>query len=133
FITLFLRCFSLVSGWVVAIAFLSCIFLYAFSLLQLVRPRHIARTASLGYAIPGAVSAVGVMIPMMKIDRAFIWLTSDHFGMLLSGTLFILLIAYIVRFMAVGYNAIDAGFQKTGASVNEVARSLGASSIRTLL
>jgi iron(III) transport system permease protein len=52
--------------------------------------------------------------------------------MILSGSLFILVIAYVVRFMAVGYNAIDAGFQKTGTSVNEVARSLGASPIRTL-
>src|SRR5699024_7218869 len=47
-------------------------------------------------------------------------------------TICTLIFAYIVRFMAVGYNAIDAGFQKTGTNVNEVARSLGASPARTL-
>ena len=59
-------------------------------------------------------------------------MSSNQSGMILSGTLIILVVAYIVRFMAVGYNAIDAGFQKTGPYVNEVARSLGASSLRTL-
>ena len=132
FAILIIRSFSLAIGSAVAIAVLSIILLYAIRLSPLRWTRHIARTASLGYAIPGAVIAVGVMIPMMELDRAIIWLTSDRFGMILSGTLFILVVAYIVRFMAVGYNAIDAGFQKTGASVNEVARSLGASSIRTL-
>lgn len=129
---LIFRSFSLAIGSAVAIAVLSIFLLYAIRLSPLKWTKHIARTASLGYAIPGAVIAVGVMIPMMRIDRFFIWMTSNQSGMILSGTLFILVLAYIVRFMAVGYNAIDAGFQKTGASVNEVARSLGASPIRTL-
>ncbi len=94
--------------------------------------KYITRTASLGYAIPGAVIAVGVMIPMMGMDRFINRVVTNEFGMILSGTLFILVVAYIVRFMAVGYNAIDAGFQKTGIAVNEVARSLGASPLRTL-
>jgi len=111
---------------------LSIFLLYAVRLSPLKWTRHIARGASLGYAIPGAVIAVGVMIPMLNLDRFLIWLTAGSVGLILSGTVFILIVAYIVRFMAVGYNAIDAGFQKTGASVNEVARSLGASPIRTL-
>ncbi len=129
---LILRSFSLAIGSAVAIAILSIFLLYAIRLSPLRWTRHIARTASMGYAIPGAVIAVGVMIPMMKLDRFISWVTADQVGMILSGTLFIMVIAYIVRFMAVGYNAIDAGFQKTGASVNEVARSLGASPVRTL-
>ncbi len=129
---LIFRSFSLAIGSAVAIALLSIFLLYAVRLSPLKWTRHIAKTASLGYAIPGAVIAVGVMIPMMKIDHFFIWMTSIQGGMILSGTLFILILAYIVRFMAVGFNAIDAGFQKSGASVNEVARSLGASPLRTL-
>src|SRR5690606_6599171 len=132
FVILIIRSFSLAIGSAIAIAALSIVLLYAVRLNPLRWIRHIARTASLGYAIPGAVIAVGVMIPMMKIDRAIIGLTSNQVGMVLSGTLVILVVAYIVRFMAVGYNTIEAGFQKTGASVNEVARSLGASSVRTL-
>lgn len=132
FVILVVRSFSLAIGSAMAIVALSIILLYAIRLNPLKWTRHIARTASLGYAIPGAVIAVGVMIPMMKIDRMIIGPTSGQVGMILSGTLVMLVVAYIVRFMAVGYNAIDAGFQKTGASVNEVARSLGASSMRTL-
>lgn len=133
FFLLILRSFSLAIGAAIAIAALSIVLLYAIRLSPLKWTRYIARTASLGYAIPGAVIAVGVMIPMMKIDRFIIWLSSNQSGMILSGTLIILVVAYIVRFMAVGYNSIDAGFQKTGPAVNEVARSLGASPIRTLL
>src|SRR5690606_9883875 len=106
--------------------------LYAIRLSPLPWTKHIAKTASLGYAIPGAVIAVGVMIPMMELDRIFVWITNSQVGLILSGTLFVLIIAYIVRFMAVGYNAIEAGFQKTGPAVNEVARSLGASPLRAL-
>lgn len=129
---LILRSFSLAIGSAVAIAVISIFLLYAIRLSPLKWTKHIAKTASLGYAIPGAVIAVGVMIPMMGLDRKINWALSNNVGMILSGTLFILVVAYIVRFMAVGYNAIDAGFQKTGASVNEVARSLGASPLRTL-
>ncbi|MFA5670346.1 MAG: iron ABC transporter permease [Balneolaceae bacterium] len=132
FIILIIRSFSLAIGSAIAIAVLSIFLLYAIRLSPLIWTRHIARMASLGYTIPGAVIAVGVMIPMMSIDRFFIWVFANQGGMILSGTLFILVFAYIIRFMAVGYNAIDAGFQKTGASVNEAARSLGASPLRTL-
>lgn len=133
FVILIFRSFSLAIGSALAIAILSIFLLYAIRLSPLRWTKHIARTASLGYAIPGAVIAVGVMIPMMGIDRIINWVLSHHVGMLLSGSLFILVVAYIVRFMAVGYNAIDAGFQKTGVAVNEVARSLGASPWRVLL
>lgn len=132
FAILIFRSFSLAIGSAVAIAVISIFLLYAIRLSPLKWTKHIARTASLGYAIPGAVIAVGVMIPMMGLDRKINWMLSNNMGMILSGTLFILVVAYIVRFMAVGYNSIDAGFQKTGASVNEVARSLGASPLRTL-
>jgi iron(III) transport system permease protein len=129
---LILRSFSLAIGSAVLIAVFSIFLLYAVRLSPLRWTKYITRIASSGYAIPGAVIAVGVMIPMMELDKLFIWASSNQTGMILSGTIFILVFAYIVRFMAVGYNAIDAGFQKTGASVNEVARSLGASPARTL-
>ena len=129
---LILRSFSLAILSSIAIAVLSIFLLYAIRLSPLRWTRHIAKMSSMGYAIPGAVIAVGVMIPMMKLDRIISWISTSHITLLLSGTIFILIVAYIVRFMAVGYNAIDAGFQKTGTAVNEVARSLGASPLRTL-
>lgn len=132
FVLLIFRSFSLAMGSAVAIAVISVFLLYALRLSPLKWTKYIVRTASMGYAIPGAVIAVGVMIPVMKIDDLITHITADQVKMVLSGSLFLLIAAYIVRFMAVGYNAIDAGFQKTGASVNEVARSLGASPFRTL-
>ena len=132
FAVLILRSFSLAMGSALGIAAISIFLLYAIRLSPLRWTKHIVRTASLGYAIPGAVIAVGVMIPMMRLDRMFNWVSSNQLGLILSGSLFILVVAYIVRFMAVGYNAIDAGFQRTGVAVNEVARSLGASPLRTL-
>lgn len=132
FAVLILRSFSLAIGSAFIIAALSIVLLYAVRISPLKWTRHITKTASVGYAIPGAVIAVGVMIPMMELDKKINWLFSNQAGLVLSGTLVIVIIAYIVRFMAVGYNAIDSGFQKTGASVNEVARSLGASPLRTL-
>lgn len=133
FLILTLRSFSLAIGSATLIALLSIFLLYAVRLSPLKWTKYITKTASLGYAIPGAVIAVGVMIPMMGLDRFIMKLNTAQTGMILSGSLFIVVLAYIVRFMAVGYNAIDAGFQKTGAAVNEVARSLGASPLRTLL
>lgn len=130
---LIFRSFSLAIGSAVLIALLSIFLLYTVRISPLKWTRYITRTASIGYAIPGAVIAVGIMIPMMKFDRFLNWILSANVGLILSGTLFVLIFAYIVRFMAVGYNAIDSGFQKTGTSVNEVARSLGASPFRTLI
>ncbi|HZW78680.1 MAG TPA: iron ABC transporter permease [Flavobacteriaceae bacterium] len=129
---LIFRSFTLAIGSAVLIAILSIVLLYTVRISPLKWTRYITRTASIGYAIPGAVIAVGVMIPMIELDKIINAVAATNVGLLLSGTLFIVIIAYIVRFMAVGYNAIDSGFQKTGASVNEVARSLGASPFRTL-
>lgn len=133
FLILIVRSFSLAAGTAVLIALLSIFLLYAVRLNPLKWTKYITKVSSIGYAIPGAVIAVGVMIPMMGLDRFLMKIIGNHWGLYLSGTLFIVIVAYIVRFMAVGYNAIDAGFQRTGASVNEVARSLGASPLRTLM
>jgi len=59
-------------------------------------------------------------------------LFSSTAGLLFSGTLFTLIFAYIVRFMAVGYNPVEAGFQKIGIHVNEASRLLGVRSSKTL-
>ena len=133
FFILIVRSFSLALGAALLIALLSILLLYTNRLSPFKWSKYITKTAATGYAIPGAVIAVGVMIPMMDLDRFLIKISSNNWGMFLSGSLFIVVFAYVVRFLAVGYNSIDAGFQKTGIAVNEAARSLGASSFRTLL
>jgi iron(III) transport system permease protein len=91
--------------------------------------RASVRAASMGYAIPGAVIAVGVMIPLAWLDNTIDGWLRHHFdistGLLLSGTLFALLFGYLVRFLAVAINGIEAGLLKIRPSQEQAARSLG--------
>lgn len=129
---LVLRSFSLAAFTSALIVILATILLYALRLSTFSWIRYVTGIASLGYAIPGAVIAVGVMSPTIGLDKWLLKMNGGTGGLLLSSTVFMLIFAYCVRFMAVGYNAIDAGFQKTGKHVNEAARTLGRNSWNTL-
>ncbi|MET0067835.1 MAG: iron ABC transporter permease [Candidatus Thiodiazotropha sp.] len=87
------------------------------------------RVASMGYAIPGTVIAIGVMIPFAALDNQLdAWMRAQFgwsSGLLLSGTLAALLFAYLVRFLAVSLQTVEAGLSKIRPSMDEVARSLG--------
>ncbi|MDX1488900.1 MAG: ABC transporter permease subunit, partial [Acidiferrobacterales bacterium] len=87
------------------------------------------RLAGMGYAVPGVVIAVGVMLPFTWLDNAIDAWTRAHFGistgLLLSGTLFMLIFAYMVRFLAVALQTVEAGLGKITRSMDEVARSFG--------
>lgn len=86
--------------------------------------RLMARIATLGYALPGTVLAVGIFIPVAWLDNRLItagWTQTP----LLQGTLLVMLLAYLVRFLAVGHNPIDSQMQRITRNVDEAARSLG--------
>jgi len=87
------------------------------------------RVAGLGYAIPGTVIAVGVMIPFAWFDNSIdAWMRARFdfsTGLLLSGTLIALLFAYMVRFLAVALQTVEAGLSKIRPSMDDAARSLG--------
>ena len=87
--------------------------------------------ASMGYAVPGTVIAVGVMVPLAWVDNTLDAWMRETFdvstGLLLSGTLFALLFAYTVRFLAVSIQAIDAGLGKIKPTMDDAGRSLGLS------
>ena len=91
--------------------------------------RLAVRTAGLGYAVPGTVIAVGVMIPFAWIDNGLdAWMRQTFgvsTGLLLSGTLVALLFAYMVRFLAVSLQTVEAGLGKIRPSMDEAGRSLG--------
>jgi iron(III) transport system permease protein len=97
----------------------------------------LARASSLGYSIPGAVIAVGVLVPFVWLDRqiaAILRATAGlSVGLILTGTVTALLFAYLVRFLAVGLNPIDSGFERTCRNLDESSRSLGASPMKTLM
>ncbi len=95
------------------------------------------RFAALGYAIPGAVIAVGVLIPLARLDNWFAaWLETLFTirpGLLLTGTLAALVYAYLVRFLAIALQAMDAGLARITPSMDDAARNLGAGPMRTFV
>ena len=99
--------------------------------------RLAVRAATLGYALPGAVLAVGIFIPIAWLDNALV-AAGEHLlgikpGLLIQGTLFAMLVAYMARFMAVGFNPIESAMQRITRSLDEASMSLGLTPGRTLL
>jgi iron(III) transport system permease protein len=96
-----------------------------------------SRLAVLGYSIPGAVIAVGVLVPFVWLDRRIDGLAEAVFGtgtgLLLTGGLAALVFAYVVRFLAVSLSPIESGFRRVCGNLDECSRSLGLSPLRTLL
>lgn len=95
------------------------------------------RIAAMGYAIPGSVIAVGVLIPIGRFDNAIDSWMRSHFGistgLLLSGTIAALIFAYLVRFLAVSFNTVESSLGKIQPSLDDAARSLGHSPASTLI
>jgi len=91
--------------------------------------RSIVRVLSMGYAIPGTVVAVGVLIPFAWFDNTLdAWMRSTFdvsTGLLFSGTLVAVVFAYLVRFLPVSMNTLDAGLGKIKPTMDDVGRSLG--------
>ena len=94
------------------------------------------RIAAMGYAIPGSVIAVGVLIPVAGLDNIIDrWMQSTFnisTGLLLSGTIFSLIFAYLVRFLAVSFGSVESSLNKIAPSLDDASRSLGYGSTSTL-
>jgi iron(III) transport system permease protein len=88
-----------------------------------------ARLASTGYAVPGSVVAVGVLLPFGWFDNALdAWMRANlgvSTGLLLSGTIAAVIFAYLARFFAVAFNSVEAGFAKVTGNMEAAARVLG--------
>jgi iron(III) transport system permease protein len=88
------------------------------------------RLVTLGYAVPGAVIAVGLLVPLGKLDNALAaWLErllGLDVGLVLTGTIAVLVYAYLVRVLAVSLQTTEAGLAKITPSMEDAARSLGA-------
>ena len=95
-----------------------------------------ARIASMGYAIPGSVIAVGVLVPLAWFDNRLDAFMETAFGvstgLLLTGSIAALLLAYVVRFLAVAYHSTDAGLARVTPAMDGASRSLGRSPFSTL-
>jgi iron(III) transport system permease protein len=94
------------------------------------------RLGTLGYALPGALLAVGLLAPLGAFDQTLTRFARDAFGhsggLLLTGTSLILIYALSVRFLTVAYNTLDSGLSRIPPNLDAAARSLGASPARVL-
>jgi iron(III) transport system permease protein len=88
-----------------------------------------ARVLSLGYAVPGAVIAIGILLPVGYVQAR--WPEAGA-AALVTGTVFGVLYAYLVRFSAVALQSVEAGYARVSMSVDETARMLGAGRSRVL-
>lgn len=90
---------------------------------------YINQLSGVGYAIPGTVIAVGVLVPFGWFDRQlnFIWHgVFDHYvGLVLSGSIFILIFAYVVRFLSVALHNTQSGLERIKPSMDDAALALG--------
>lgn len=91
--------------------------------------RGLARIASLGYAIPGTVMALGLLTPLAFADNlaADVWraLTGERAGLILTGSGIAIVIAYHARFLGIAIGAIEAGYQRIPHHLDDAARMLG--------
>jgi len=100
-------------------------------------PRLAARIAGSGYAVPGAVIAVGILIPVTRLDHALaaLWVQltgGAHPGLLITGGIAALVYAYVARFLAVALQSVESGLSRITPSMELAARSLGCSPAATL-
>ena len=99
-------------------------------------PRLASRVVGLGYAVPGSVIAVGVLIPVTRLDYllAGLWtqITGVNPGLILTGGIAALVYAYLARFLAIALQTIEAGLARITPSMESSARSLGSSPGETL-
>ncbi len=99
-------------------------------------PRLLAPATTIGYAAPGAVLAIGILIPFSALDHhlADIWLALSGIdpGLIITGTGAAVIFAYSVRFFAIAFGSIDAAFGRVTPNMGWASRSLGLSAGATL-
>ena len=135
------RVYALNSLWVSGIASMVCVSLavvvgYARRMHRSPAVAVAARVASLGYAVPGAVLAVGVIIPFATFDNGVDAFMRAHFGietgLLLSGTSFAIIFTYVIRFLAVSIGSVESSLGKIPNAMDMAARTLGHGAWQTL-
>jgi iron(III) transport system permease protein len=97
----------------------------------------LARIMTVGYAVPGAIIAIGVLAVFISLDEWLMpWYARAGLGegvLVLSLSLGMLITGYVIRFMATGYNALEAGYEKIPRAYSEASRTLGAGTLRTFI
>lgn len=115
---------------------LALVMVYGVRLSGLRLPGLLLPVTTIGYAAPGAVLAVGILLPLAALDHRMADLvqlvTGTDPGLILTGTGFAIVLAYVVRFFAIAQGATDAAFARVPPSLPMAARSLGRGNARVL-
>jgi iron(III) transport system permease protein len=93
------------------------------------------RLASTGYALPGTVLAIAVLLPLTFLESKINSVLAPfdmNIGLLLSGSIFTIIIAYVVRFYAIAHGAIESSFLRISPSLDMASQSMGKSEGQTL-
>jgi iron(III) transport system permease protein len=129
FLSLAGNSFTLAGITAVAAVVLALLLAYAGRLVPSRSVRMANRLAGLGYAMPGAVIAVGILVPVARLDNLLAdWLAARfglEVGLIFTGGVLALIYAYLVRFLAVALQTVEAGLSKIRPSMEDAARSLG--------
>lgn len=124
FVSLITNTLTLATVTTVCALLLAIILAYGNRMTKKAWSKAAVKLAGLGYAIPGAVIAIGVMIPFAKVDQ---WFNQHGMmdGMLFSGTIFVLIFAYLVRFLPMSLQTVESGLERVRSSMDESAQSMG--------
>ena len=91
----------------------------------------------LGYALPGVVLALGVIVPLVTLDGYLKSIFGQYFnitiGLIFSGTMIAIIYAYVIRFLTISYGTIESGFVTLNPDIAAASRVLGQSKYSTLL
>ena len=91
----------------------------------------------LGYALPGVVIALGVIVPLITLDGLIKNILGQYFnitvGLIFSGTMIAIIYAYVIRFLTISYGTIESGFTSLNPNITAASRVLGQSKYSTLV
>ncbi|MFT6529842.1 MAG: iron(III) transport system permease protein [Psychrosphaera sp.] len=94
------------------------------------------KVASSGYAIPGTVMAIGVLIPLTFLDTQIndmaVWMGMSAPGLLLSGTVIAIIFAHLVRFIAIANKTLESSYEKISPSLDMVSKTMGTNGVNLL-
>lgn len=94
------------------------------------------KLASAGYALPGTVLAIGVLIPLSQFDfglnALFKWFGADAPGLIFSGSLFAIIFGYVIRFSAIALGSVEASLSKVSPSLDMASTTMGNSPLKTM-
>ncbi len=136
FLTPFLNSMMLASTTAIIIVAVALVVVYTTHLHRSTEMKLLSKISTLGYSIPGAIIAIGIIAPFVYFQRTVHEFMTGVFGistgLFLSSTIGFLLIGYTIRFLALAFNPLESGFERNCRNLDEAARILGRTPLQAL-